>query len=426
MTTRRHALRPVVERAAHRIFRRADASADAAELAVRRVWDRLLAVIAMPPASWPIVRQRAFLAVQSLAGELVLTIGNDLVDAAKSAHADIARAVARSSDLSPDARAVPVVLQRDDFSCGAACLAAVAQYFGIDATKAEAAKVAGTTHDGTGNRGMVAGAKSLGLDAGIATSPAAVPFIASVTMHGGEHWVVVTELGGDVKLMDPWSGNRRLSRADFDAAWHDERATNLAIVFKRAESRPSPTALLENTSEEDARRQPVSDLIIPTPDAQDIMQIILGGDWQARIAAQTRLAPPDLLAALIANGFASGQAPAEIARTVRPHLQGVQTSARRVARTESVRVSHEIQMDAWDNLGDMVVGFEVHSAHFPTSRWWHIQRDGTQYFKNPTGNQKGLRQMPRPPMEADDPSERPAGTPHVAHNCLCYLTPILA
>jgi hypothetical protein len=33
--------------------------------------------------------------------------------------------------------------------------------------------------------------------------------------------------------------------------------------------------------------------------------------------------------------------------------------------------------------------------------------------------------MPRPPYEAQDPKERPPGTPQLAHNCLCWLEPLI-
>lgn len=166
--------------------------------------------------------------------------------------------------------------------------------------------------------------------------------------------------------------------------------------------------------------------IFPAPRIEDLVRIVFATGWEERIAAQTRLAQPGAIAALIANGLQQGQTPAKIARTIRPFVQGVQSTAKRIARTEAMRVAGELQLEAFEGLGDLVVGYTVHSVvGNPYSRPWHVQRSGTQYFKNPAPGQKGLRQMPRPPMEAEDPAERPAGTPQLAHNCLCYLTPLL-
>lgn len=283
----RNALRPATERNARRIFARAEATADAAEAAVRRAWDRLLAAITGHTAhTWMLTPHRVRAALGDLYREVVTDVATGLTGIAHAAHADAVRAV-----------------------------------------------------------------------------------------------------------------------ADHLPADHLQ-------------------SLLENTSDEDKRRI-VNDLIIPTPDPRTITAVVLAGNWPARIAAQTRLASPDVLAAVVAAGFAAGKSPRDVAKDVRPYVQGVAASAKRVARTEGVRVGHAVQMAAWEELGDLVVSYEVHSAHRATSRKWHKDRSGTQYFKNPEPGQKGLRQMPRPPMEAEDPNERPPGTPHVASNCLCWLTPIL-
>jgi len=159
--------------------------------------------------------------------------------------------------------------------------------------------------------------------------------------------------------------------------------------------------------------------IIPAPSEFTVNGIIFQSDWRARIDALTHLASPDLLSGIISAGFAEGKTIAEIAKDVRPAVQGVQSSARRVARTEGVRVAHEVQMEAYDQLGDLVIAYQIHAVHGnPYSREWHVKRDGTVYYKKPGPGQKGFDKMPRPPMEAPDVSERPAGTPQVAPNCI--------
>ena len=157
-------------------------------------------------------------------------------------------------------------------------------------------------------------------------------------------------------------------------------------------------------------------------DRGDITRIVYAGGWRKRLSAQTGLANPAAIASIITNGFARGLTPRQIAAELRPSVQGVQVSARRIARTESVRVAHEIQLDTYEQVPG-VAGYEIHSMKWKSSRWWHVERNGTKYYRNPVAGQKGFDKMPRPPLEAPDVSERPPGTPEVAHNCLCWLTP---
>ncbi len=167
------------------------------------------------------------------------------------------------------------------------------------------------------------------------------------------------------------------------------------------------------------------DLIFPPPSEADVAAVVYAGDWRARLASGTRLATPEALASALAGGLAAGKTQQQIARDLLPLVGGVRSSARRVARTEGLRVANAAQMACHRQLGDMVVGFMIHSTHGPHSRSWHQLRSGTVYHADPKPGEKGYRQMPNPPDEAEDPGERPPGTPQTAQNCLCYLTPVL-
>jgi hypothetical protein len=96
----------------------------------------------------------------------------------------------------------------------------------------------------------------------------------------------------------------------------------------------------------------VRDYLFPAPSAQQAYDLVFNSDWRERFQALTSLAAPDALASIVATGVAAGKAPAEIAREVRPAVQNVQSSARRIARTEAVRVQHEQQLQTWGQLGD--------------------------------------------------------------------------
>ena len=142
-----------------------------------------------------------------------------------------------------------------------------------------------------------------------------------------------------------------------------------------------------------------------------------GASWQSRLAQQTSLAPPEHLATILTQDFNGQKSPAELARVLKDHVGGVASTARRVARNESMRIAHESRMDAYDDLGDLVIGFQIHATMDTRVRPEHAARSGTVYYKKPVSGQLGLDKMPRPPLEQD-------GT--VAHNCRCWITPVLS
>lgn len=176
-------------------------------------------------------------------------------------------------------------------------------------------------------------------------------------------------------------------------------------------------------------RKLFADLLFPPLTPERVREIVLGRsgslDWQARLSAATRLASPEALAGIITRSYAQGKTQQQIAKELLPAVQGVQSTARRIARTEGMRIAHETQMDMFDQLGDLVVGYQVHAQLDQNTRPWHAARNGTIYYNEPKPGQKGPAQMPNPPMEAEDPRERPAGAPRTAWNCRCFLSPVL-
>lgn len=181
-----------------------------------------------------------------------------------------------------------------------------------------------------------------------------------------------------------------------------------------------------------AARNLIQSLLFPPPDRSSIYRLIRGlqighQTWEQRLRGfiSTRYSPA-ILAGIISLGYSQGLDQKQIARRLLPAMHGIRSAARRLGRTYGMAIAHSINMKTSDQLGDLVIGYTVHSVHGnPYSRPWHVERDGTEYFKHPTEGQKGMHQCPHPPLEADDVKERPAGTPHMAWNCLCYLTPIL-
>lgn len=147
-----------------------------------------------------------------------------------------------------------------------------------------------------------------------------------------------------------------------------------------------------------------------------LRQPIQGRSWEQDLSQATRLATPDWIGSVLAFGFAAGQTPQEVARTLRPVVAGVQVTAKRIARTYGMQVAHSAQMQAHEQLGDLVIGYQVHATKDVNTRPEHRARDGTIYYREPSRGQKGLDECPHPPLEAD-------GT--MAWNCRCWLSPVL-
>lgn len=219
---------------------------------------------------------------------------------------------------------------------------------------------------------------------------------------------------------DVWAVSRQQAAADLLGALPMERRA--AIMARRLGRHAiyDPTARNDNL---------FLSMILPPPErsAIDVMidRLVRPYDEQA-VGDKVKRLPHDL-ATQLANGMAQGKTQREVAADMLPYMEGSRVRARRAARTFGMYVAHQAQMDCHEQLGDMIAGYEIHSTKGnPHSRKWHLDRDGTIYYRQPKLGQKGFYQMPRPPMEAADPRERPLGTPQVAFGCLCWLVPRFA
>jgi len=147
-------------------------------------------------------------------------------------------------------------------------------------------------------------------------------------------------------------------------------------------------------------------LLFPTPDEDTVSEMVYrtvqGVTWFQRLEFATRTsATPEQLATIVGQGFARGAMPQEIARDLLPVVDGVRSTATRIARTEGLRLAHDSQQIVFDGLGDLVIGYQIHATLDQNTRPAHAARNGTVYYASPTGNQLGYDSMPRPPLEAD-------------------------
>ncbi|QVL32336.1 hypothetical protein KIH39_26475 [Telmatocola sphagniphila] len=153
------------------------------------------------------------------------------------------------------------------------------------------------------------------------------------------------------------------------------------------------------------------------PSQQKVGEILRKSGWEGRFTSLTKMGKPEQMATIIQSGFSQGLTPREIARELKPMMENASASARRVARTFGQEIAHSVRMDAYEQLGDLSDGYQIHATHDSNTRPEHMQRDGRKYWKDPTKGQYTTAKMPRPPLEDD-------GT--IAHNCRCWLSVMLA
>lgn len=117
------------------------------------------------------------------------------------------------------------VRQHDTYDCGAACLSAIAAWYGIRVSLAKIRESCGCTSEGISIKGILDGATDLGLSGKAYRSKYKelpelrninMPFIAHVTEENGLlHFIVIVKVGENhVKIMDPATGSITKEKSD--------------------------------------------------------------------------------------------------------------------------------------------------------------------------------------------------------------------
>ncbi|MBK1990274.1 peptidase domain-containing ABC transporter [Sphaerospermopsis aphanizomenoides BCCUSP55] len=120
------------------------------------------------------------------------------------------------------------VKQHSEEDCGAACLAAIAKYYGHNFTLSRIREAVGTGQSGTTLLGLRRGAETLGFKANpVKTSPEVLDRINEAPLPAiihwkGNHWVVLYgKKGKNYLIADPAVGVRHLSKKDLIDGWKD-------------------------------------------------------------------------------------------------------------------------------------------------------------------------------------------------------------
>ena len=164
-------------------------------------------------------------------------------------------------------------------------------------------------------------------------------------------------------------------------------------------------------------RNIISDMLIEPIKRSVLERIVLGGAVViSRLMTTVKQAfSPQRVADILVRDISEGKDRRAQITSLRNELAMPRAAAKRTVRTEGIRVATESNMAAYEELGDITIGYAIHALLDEATRPEHRARNGTIYYKYPVGGQKGISEMPRPPIEPDG---------SIAWNCRCYLSPV--
>lgn len=162
---------------------------------------------------------------------------------------------------------------------------------------------------------------------------------------------------------------------------------------------------------------PTPNVVIPPMKKSVLEKIILGG--AAAISRLMRVIKtainPKKLADTLIKSVSRGKNRREQVRDLIQEMGVSRSAAKRIVRTEGLRVATESNMASYEKLGTDVIGYQIHAVLDQVTRPAHRFRNGTVYYKDPLPGQKSVQEMPRPPIEPDG---------SIAWNCRCFVSPI--
>ena len=193
------------------------------------------------------------------------------------------------------------------------------------------------------------------------------------------------------------TGTLSVSTEEVDAA-----AFNASIPI-------SPLGKLDLSDEE--TEELIKKLVFPPPSEADVAAALNTPGWESRLESLShRISDKQIAFDELVQGYAEGENITQIRKRIDPLVGGLRSSAQRIARTEGMRVAETMQRQAWDALGDMMVGVQIIAVLDANTRPEHATRNGTIYYTNPRGGQKSISELPDLPD---------------APNCRCMSTPVL-
>lgn len=194
-----------------------------------------------------------------------------------------------------------------------------------------------------------------------------------------------------------------------------DNADGIAInVDNTAE--PIARSKVKNLSDDEWRS--VLDRIIFKPPTEERAEDILnqadeaGRDLRNRLELLSRkISDVDGLVNRMTRDIANGDNLQQMERKARPFVNGIKSSAKRIVRTEGMRLAERMQRETWGSLGEMMIGVQILAILDQNTRPAHATRNGTIYYRRPERGQ--LSMFTDLPLLPDEP------------NCRCWSTPVL-
>jgi len=158
----------------------------------------------------------------------------------------------------------------------------------------------------------------------------------------------------------------------------------------------------------------VQEHVWPPPSEERVREIVrrptMGQTWEQRIEKLSRLIEPEITAMKLTDAFSEGQNVDQIAREILPHIDGnIRASAKRIARTEGLRIANTMQREMYEDLGDLMVGTQILATLDEHTRPHHAIRNGRIHY-NDRRRQPNVDTLPVLP---DEP------------NCRCFDVPVM-
>lgn len=140
-----------------------------------------------------------------------------------------------------------------------------------------------------------------------------------------------------------------------------------------------------------------------------IHRTVAGQVWTERLDALSHLIDDfEQLAKTLVVAYNQGATREEIVTRVKPRVGNITSSAKRIARTEGLRVANAVQREQYDSLGDLVVGIQIIATLDQNTRPHHAARHGRIHWKDP----RRIPSLDTLPELPDEP------------NCRCYDIPV--
>jgi SPP1 gp7 family putative phage head morphogenesis protein len=231
--------------------------------------------------------------------------------------------------------------------------------------------------------------------------------VAKELLHTAD-WGFRTAVADTLSVIPPkwWAALPRVKRTlleRMDDDTRDDGELQLGLGPKRTATSAKPT-------KEEARR-----LLFKPPSQKEVREIIYaplnGQNWEQRLDTLShRVTNPDTLADIIVQQMAQGTKWQKIAKQIQPYVSDVNSSAKRIARTETRRVANKMQDKSYEAMGEIIDGFQIRNPLDERSRPAHAARSGRIYWKDPDKGE----------FTADEKSDLPDEP-----NCRCWYTVVM-